>query len=963
LGGQILDWLKSISQPYKIDPITEQVYNELIDYFDRQRRCTGYKNIKGRLPRPTTNDDIKEIAEEIYGYFSAHYCKAWHTFIQQEKLHGNEAFIKQPVTIIDIGCGIGTATYALIDLLRYKHAKNKHNSLIEIKVIFVELSKIKSKLLKTCIENYKSKCTNVKIRYEIIDTAFPNCIEDIKKLVKYDKNILIIMSNLVNWLHNDPYEMGKGIHKINMENPDIYDIKVINIEGHKLREKISKQYDYLANKGIYHINGPTDNNTKKITYINAKRSYWSEIRRKKRYTNKEGYLHGSVKSIPLIKAISDPKMLEIAFFKARHAQRSQSLLDEIEVKYIESNLNNIIDLLVKELNEYNGYKYTNEFLEYQAPKNEKDFRPMVIEDLKNDIISASLLMTMGDSVDDVQDMLKNEVYSFGNRLNNILKSPYIFQLFTQKYFNEYIAKAKQISEESQYNYCVQADIKSFYTRVDKKLLKEIINKTLPDTILWVKNTLYSFIDREFNGCENDRGIPQGVFMSNLLANLYLTALDEEISSLNNLKYVRYVDDFYIFSTTEKEAQEVYSKVKAVLENILLLNLNEDKSGISESSELHWPGNREFFEDTKHKINQILRTIYKIDNKNYKKYKKYPKEFIEALHECLKLIGVYIPQNWLQIKIESELSFIEKMIKLFKQPSDFFKWASRKQIYKKHDIKWGNIPLKLDKKALSKWKRKFDKNNKILIKEITELSDTLANEFLNNFRKVITDTKIGEYEKKESLRIAKYCFNHLGRFKSNKILNEFENMIKNPWLLNLRPLRAYPQLAPKLIKLIDEKKDNNYLLLNIIWLLGEMKDKNAAKKITKHYLSTINAENKEDILLNTICTEALLKINYWSKFPFEELYRKIKGWLDKRVRPNYRLIRNSFIILSMGGLENFDETVQDAIKIWENDEYITTFLNWLDQVENPNIINNFDYVTEEVKKMYPLTEPEPNNYQS
>lgn len=489
------DWLKHLDDTHKLDALTEEVYNELITYFDNTEEYRGYRGGEWRLPRPAVTENLKDIAEEIYGYFSAHYFKARHTFILQERLYQDSVLKNYPFTIIDIGCGIGTATYALMDLIRFRGNWENNDSKLSVKLIFVELIEEKAKLLKQCIESYKSKCNELSIQYEIINDSFPNCIDSIKNLVENDKNILAIMSNLVNWLNNDPQEMGKGIHKINMENPDIYDIRVVNIEGHKLEKQIKSQYEFLDNKGVYSINGPIEEKGG-LKYLNAIKSYWYEIKGVKApYIQREGYLHGNVRSIPLIKAIRSNSILELAFFKARHAHRAQIISDEIEIKYIEANLYNVIKLLQEELDQQHGYRYSSDFLEYEMPKNNQDFRPCVIEDFKNDIISASLLMTIGENVDEERDLLKTEEYSFGNRLIDQLRTPYIFQPFAQKYFKEYLAKAKEVSKTPSFNDCVQADIKSFYTRIDKELLKQIIDTTIPDKIPWVKYTLNSFLER------------------------------------------------------------------------------------------------------------------------------------------------------------------------------------------------------------------------------------------------------------------------------------------------------------------------------------------------------------------------------------------------------------------------------------------------------------------------------------
>lgn len=290
-------------------------------------------------------------------------------------------------------------------------------------------------------------------------------------------------------------------------------------------------------------------------------------------------------------------------------------------------------------------------------------------------------------------------------------------------------------------------------------------------------------------------------------------------------------------------------------------------------------------------------------------------------------------------------------------------GKKKNIYS-YDIKWGNIPIDQNKIAFHKWQKTFRKKNKLLILNINNLSEILVNSFNENFQNVLSDTKITDAEKKEALRIAKYCFNHLGRFKNIKTLDQFQNIIKNPWLLNLRPLRAYPQVVPDLIKVISNNKNNSYLLLNSIWLLGEIRDKDALRIIADTFINTLDSNNKKLILLNCISAEALLKINNWNNFDFDGILKILKNWINTKQQPNYKLVRNVFLILNNGKkLSDFDKTIQSASILWKDNSKIITFINWFEEVEEPNVIDNFDYVTEEVKRKYPLTEPEPHNYQS
>lgn len=440
-------------------------------------------------------------------------------------------------------------------------------------------------------------------------------------------------------------------------------------------------------------------------------------------------------------------------------------------------------------------------------------------------------------------------------------------------------------------------------------------------------------------------------------------MDGIVNSFKEIEYVRYVDDFFVFSTNKEEAKEIDREVRRLLEEELLLNLNEEKSGIIKTNDLEWPEDEFLFESIYQEVQRILKTVYKLDKKNYKEYERNPRVFIESLHHCLNSIGIYIPRNWLQIKITEEINFIERLIKRFKSSKAFFKWTKKKSIYK-YKVKWGKVPMDLETESIQSWNTQFCKKNKSFIRDVKNLSNELSEKFLFNLSIVINKKDSPGLEQKEALRIAKFCFNHLGRFKSNKIVDRFDDIIKNPWLItNLRSIRAYPQLLPNLIEILNEGAVNRYVFIKIIWLLGEFRNEDALEVIVKNYFSTLELSNKNDILLNTSCTEALLKIDTWDDFPFDSLYDVVDKWLSGNNIPNYRLVRNAFLILGIKEHDRFKETISRAMRNWEEEKRITLFLYWLDELENPNIIDNFDYVTDEIKKMYPLTEPEPNNYQS
>ena len=74
------------------------------------------------------------------------------------------------------------------------------------------------------------------------------------------------------------------------------------------------------------------------------------------------------------------------------------------------------------------------------------------------------------------------------------------------------------------------------------------------------------------------GTPQGGPASPLLANILLDDLDKELER-RGLPFVRYADDFVIFTKSMRSAQRVFASVKRYLTEQLRLVVNQEKSRI------------------------------------------------------------------------------------------------------------------------------------------------------------------------------------------------------------------------------------------------------------------------------------------------------------------------------------------------------------------------------------------------
>ena len=128
---------------------------------------------------------------------------------------------------------------------------------------------------------------------------------------------------------------------------------------------------------------------------------------------------------------------------------------------------------------------------------------------------------------------------------------------------------------------------------------------------------------EFKGSKgassNTLGVPQGLAISNILAEISLSIFDKEINAISNIWFMRYVDDILIL-TPDGQAESIASNV---IEKLQRLNLNP------------------------HPLND-----------------ENPKPKAGPLRESFDFLGYHISQGELLIKHESILRFESSLAKIF-----------------------------------------------------------------------------------------------------------------------------------------------------------------------------------------------------------------------------------------------------------------------------------------------------------
>jgi RNA-directed DNA polymerase len=131
---------------------------------------------------------------------------------------------------------------------------------------------------------------------------------------------------------------------------------------------------------------------------------------------------------------------------------------------------------------------------------------------------------------------------------------------------------------------VDIDLKSFFDEVQHyKLLQLIYHKVKCETTLWlIRKWLRAPIEKNGRLYKRRKGLPQGSPLSPLLSNILLDQLDKHLKS-RGFKFIRYADDFSIYTKSKAEAREIGNEVYVFLKENLDLPINRLKSGIRRPS--------------------------------------------------------------------------------------------------------------------------------------------------------------------------------------------------------------------------------------------------------------------------------------------------------------------------------------------------------------------------------------------
>jgi len=158
-----------------------------------------------------------------------------------------------------------------------------------------------------------------------------------------------------------------------------------------------------------------------------------------------------------------------------------------------------------------------------------------------------------------------------NILEPVFEPTFIFHSYaTRKQKGAHLA----ITQAQQYmkydHWFLKMDIEKYFDSVDHAILKKLMRKKIKD------DPLLQVIDRIIdNGSPNAKGLPIGNLTSQFMANIYLNPLDHFVKEQLRIRaYLRYMDDFVLFSNDKQELKSNLKRIREYLSDNLMLKIKE-----------------------------------------------------------------------------------------------------------------------------------------------------------------------------------------------------------------------------------------------------------------------------------------------------------------------------------------------------------------------------------------------------
>lgn len=243
-------------------------------------------------------------------------------------------------------------------------------------------------------------------------------------------------------------------------------------------------------------------------------------------------------------------------FNDKISQSTSVGLDRVSTKNFEQFLDENLEIILRKI-QNNSYKFTRYKMMLFTKGPTKNPRQICVPTIRDKLVSA----VINEILTDVYER-KNLTPLPQNTINDIIQTCPAYQCY------------------------IKLDIKSFYGSINHekliRLLKCHIRKKellhLIENAIQTEALYFPLQKRNKEYLKREKGIPEGLSISNSLANIFLSNIDRKYESMNNIKFYRYVDDILILAN-QSDLNNIKEKIEADIRALdLELSNNKCDSG-------------------------------------------------------------------------------------------------------------------------------------------------------------------------------------------------------------------------------------------------------------------------------------------------------------------------------------------------------------------------------------------------
>ncbi len=259
----------------------------------------------------------------------------------------------------------------------------------------------------------------------------------------------------------------------------------------------------------------------------------------------------------MIEKVVSRKNMRAAYHQVVSNQGSAGM-DGMTVKSLKEHLNKNRDKIVTAV--CNGSYLPQAILGVEIPKSNGKVRLLGIPTVTDRLLQQAVSQVMSPRFE-----LGFKEHSYGFRPN--------------RNAHQAVQQAQKNIHEG-YDHIVDIDLKNFFDEVDHCILLQLLYSKVkcPLTLRLIRKWLRAPIEIKGRLVKRRKGVAQGSPLSPLLSNILLHELDKELEKQGH-RYVRYADDFSVYTKSKSTARKVGNSIYLFLKNKLKLSINREKSGI------------------------------------------------------------------------------------------------------------------------------------------------------------------------------------------------------------------------------------------------------------------------------------------------------------------------------------------------------------------------------------------------